>query len=471
MSEIISQLGFWGQVVLWVTVILVPLVVIHEFGHFTFAKLFKVRINEFGVGIPPRTPLWTKWKGTMWSVNWLLPLGGFVRIYGDHDAIDKAEDEVKHDREKALGIYKSERLDELIYNKELELILFENGMEYDDNWKTFEKVYKQKNLNEGDQKVLDNHMKQLDLLMEWEMDAKLKSKEVLFNKNFIQKLLIYLGGIIFNFAAAWIMIFMLLNFASISRSSVDGAVPEHIANRMNLVSNTINPEVGVSEDSAAYRAGLRSGDELVSLNDKPLSEYSRELFVDTIVNNEELDVEYKNTDGQTKSVKVNPEVVEGSDVPKLGVATYNQIEYKSKGFWSSIAATSAEVKHWSDEVWAGLGKVFQALLPKADDRSALQDLSGPVAIGGIGSLVYGDQGFSGIMFFIALISITLAIMNLLPLPVLDGGRILILFIQKLTGRKNKKIERILINGTFALMILLFVWILVKDIGLVNNLRG
>ena len=65
---------------------LIALMIIHEFGHFIIAKKFGVRVDEFGIGYPPRI-FGKKIGETIYSVNW-LPLGAFVRIYGEEGGVD-----------------------------------------------------------------------------------------------------------------------------------------------------------------------------------------------------------------------------------------------------------------------------------------------------------------------------------------------------------------------------------------------
>ena len=62
--------------------ILVSLIVVHELGHFVAAKIFRVKVEEFGVGYPPRAFLLGKVGETEYTVNW-IPFGGFVRLFGD----------------------------------------------------------------------------------------------------------------------------------------------------------------------------------------------------------------------------------------------------------------------------------------------------------------------------------------------------------------------------------------------------
>src|SRR5680860_1191041 len=63
----------------------VGLVVVHEFGHFIAARRNGIEVEEFGIGFPPRAMVLTKKKGTTFTLNW-LPLGGFVKLKGEHDA-------------------------------------------------------------------------------------------------------------------------------------------------------------------------------------------------------------------------------------------------------------------------------------------------------------------------------------------------------------------------------------------------
>ncbi|MEN9561194.1 MAG: hypothetical protein RIQ56_467, partial [Candidatus Parcubacteria bacterium] len=71
---------------LLVIVILVVLIVVHELGHFLVAKLFRVKVEEFGVGYPPRAFLVGTFGGTEYTINW-IPFGGFVRLFGEESTV------------------------------------------------------------------------------------------------------------------------------------------------------------------------------------------------------------------------------------------------------------------------------------------------------------------------------------------------------------------------------------------------
>src|SRR5690606_19662618 len=70
------------------------LIFVHELGHFLFAKLFKVRVDEFGFGYPPRLAKLFTFKGTLVTLNW-IPFGGFVKIFGESDEGNELSEEDK----------------------------------------------------------------------------------------------------------------------------------------------------------------------------------------------------------------------------------------------------------------------------------------------------------------------------------------------------------------------------------------
>jgi regulator of sigma E protease len=75
--DLLSNIGLF-------VVALASLILLHEFGHFTVSKLFGVQVEEFGIGFPPRLATLFEWRGTKYTLNWIL-LGGFVRTKGEND--------------------------------------------------------------------------------------------------------------------------------------------------------------------------------------------------------------------------------------------------------------------------------------------------------------------------------------------------------------------------------------------------
>ncbi len=465
-------------ILFWFVVILIPLVVIHEFGHLLMSRLVGVRVVEFGVGIPPRV-WYKKWKGIIWSIN-AIWLGGFAKIYGDHDAIDNAHDLNEVNPKEAKEKYITDRLLELVEGKELEFFLEDNNMSYDSNWQGLEKSgvlsgeVAVEDLPKSDQKEYESLYNQLVTLIEWEMDSKINSGEVFYNKNIFQKTLIILGGIIFNLAAAFLIFFVLIGFVSTPTQPILFDDLNEIDDRVLIDSRSENIVLlSVLEDSSAYDAGIRAGDSLVSFSGIELNELqSFDKFKELVELNagETVPVSYiKKDSGEVVNtdidLKLNDEgkAVFGVDSRGFGYL----VSLKGKNIGSSIGLAAKQTWTVFRLNFEILGEIVKA--PFSEDKSALGAVGGPVAVGSVGNQIYSLQGASGILNVMGMVSVSLAAFNLLPLPALDGGRLLIIYLNRLTGRRNKKLEASLIGITFVLLLGLGVVILFKDvIGVVQG---
>jgi Peptidase family M50 len=124
---------FWG--LLSFIAIFIPAVCIHEFGHLLMAKLCGVRVPEYAVGMPyTKRWFWFKKFGIVWAFYPIL-MGGFVRLYGDSDAIDNAFDDNKTDPKMARQNYISSRFEEIIISQMLQFFLEDNSVEFTEKWK------------------------------------------------------------------------------------------------------------------------------------------------------------------------------------------------------------------------------------------------------------------------------------------------------------------------------------------------
>jgi regulator of sigma E protease len=110
-----------------------------------------------------------------------------------------------------------------------------------------------------------------------------------------------------------------------------------------------------------------------------------------------------------------------------------------------------------------LGGILKALFGFTANKDVLNVVGGPVSIGAQGNSIFLNFGLEGILATLAMLSINLGIFNLLPIPALDGGRILILTLQKITGKRNRRMEYLVVTSTFILLILVGVAVMVKDI--------
>jgi regulator of sigma E protease len=458
------------SIIFWFVVILIPLVAFHELGHLLMARLVGVKVLEYGIGIPPRW-LYFRWKGIVWSLNYVL-LGGFARIYGDHDALDEAQEAAKTDKTKAKEEYLQNRLSEVVANQEIKFFLEENNLEYDKTWEEFEKSKFAKGVqtNTESAKVAEYEAlaKQLETLVDWEFESKLKSKEAFFAKNWFQQALIISGGVIFNMIAAVMLLWvMFTSTGSLPQNTFPGE-NNKLTEYANISdkSQYINAPV-VVKDGLAYNAGVRSGDQLINIagtnleNIKTIDEFKNIL---NSSQGQEVPLVYRsNQTGEFITSRIKLEKNSDGKVV-LGVAGIGyKINYKAKNIGSGFLMSINQSWDYFKLNFKALGDIVVAVLPQTKDRTALEYVSGPIAVGSLSSSIFTEYGVAGVLFLMALISIGLAAFNILPLPALDGGRLVIITLNKLFGRRNKKWEAIAISVTFFALLGLGVLIALKDV--------
>ena len=211
----------------------------------------------------------------------------------------------------------------------------------------------------------------------------------------------------------------------------------------------------VFKDTPAEKAGLLSRDIVLSINGEDLS--SSTEFVDIVSHNAGVELNAKILRGKdTLSLAVIP----GSD-GKIGIAIDNvflgKSEYRSFGFFESFYVAGADLINLTKVTFSVGGKVItgQVEFGKA--------FGGPVRIAQLAAKS-ADIGIESFLFFLAVLSLSLAIINILPFPVLDGGHLLMIFIETIARREIPVKVKIAINNTgFVLLLLLMAFIIYNDI--------
>ena len=290
------------------------------------------------------------------------------------------------------------------------------------------------------------------------------------------KLQIMLAGVLVNYLLA-VVLFTIVAWVG---------MPQLVPNQFSVKSNeTISRSDVVSnfvdEGSPAASAGIVSGDIIKSINNQSIST-SQEL-IDAAKSNagQEVTISFihKGDTRQSETTLLSSQEVEASkqtDNPKgyLGVVP---TEYKLATYtWAApvVAVGSTVQFSWLTlkaigSSLAALGKAFvnavtgDGTAAKQEASKASENVSGPVGIFAI--LQQGTAlGYQFILFVIALISLTLAIMNFLPIPALDGGRAFVMLLFRAMKKPLTAKREELIHGTgFALLILLFVVITIVDV--------
>ena len=258
------------------------------------------------------------------------------------------------------------------------------------------------------------------------------------NKSYLRKFSVFIAGIVFNCISAIILFFLSgLIYGSPVNDFYIGVV---------------------KEGTPAYEAGLVAGDKIDKINGKTISNWDDVLLE---ISAKELKDNYEfvitKEDGTVKTYNIKPEVTkneEGNEVRTFGIGS-NTLK-KEKGFLPALKYGFTGFIDNSKTILRIVGSLFTG-------EVKVDSLSGPVGIFSIIDQVK-SQGFEMIIYLTAYLSINVAIINLIPLPVCDGGRLLLITIEKITRKKtNEKIENALNIIGFGLMIILMIFVTFNDI--------
>ena len=268
-------------------------------------------------------------------------------------------------------------------------------------------------------------------------DKKVKKDKVLENKSFLKQFWVFVNGVVFNFLIAIVIFFISgLIYGRPFENSIVAEVPENYP---------------------AYEAGIEAGDEIIKVNGESIkTHYDFSVEVNAKKAQEEYILTVKKLDGSIKDIKLKPivEKVNEEEVRKFGVVFKTQ--YK-KGLGHALVYSVEGVIDTTIKIWDTLVMLFTG-------EVSTKNLSGPV---GMYSIIDNakSSGFINVLYITAYLSINVGIINLFPIPVFDGGRILILSIEKILKKKTSENLEIGLNlAGFGFMILLLIFVTYNDIA-------
>lgn len=376
------------------------IVVVHEFGHFIVAKKAGVRVREFAVGMGPKL-FQTQKNGTTYTVR-VLPLGGYVRLASQMD--DETSLEAGMTVTLAL---EAERVMKINASKDNDLFagqpLIVNRFDLVDDM--FIEGYRDMESDELIRYVVDHDA----TIVEADGTAVLVTPRdtLVESAKLWQRTLINIAGS-FNNLMLTIVLFIGLAFAmpGVTTTGVDQVAPK----------------------SPAAVAGLKSGDQLTSVNGQEMSKWSDIQMAIQGSADKELTLGVIRS-GETETVKVTPKATKVQDM------TIGQI-----GITPAMdASIGARVQYALNATVTSVSQIWHAILNMTQDFS-IDKLGGPVAIYKTTETVSGF-GILGLLGFIAMLSVNLGMMNLLPIPGLDGGKLLLNLVEAIIRRPvPEKIE-------------------------------
>ena len=335
-------------------IILGVIILVHEFGHFIFAKTFGVYVYEFSLGMGPAILTKAgKNKETKYCLR-AIPIGGYVQLAGE---------------------------------------------EVDD-------------------------------------DEKIPKNRKLYAKPVWQRFLIMFFGAGNNFILALLLLFI---YALIWQAPVMEPIITQVVD-------------GYPGDVA----GINDGDKIISINGHKVSTIDdAQIYLAIYNDGSEIQFEVEKTSGIKKVYNVTPqkETVDGVESYKFGMAFNNGTE---KGLIAAVKYTFVKFGALIKQMVITVKSLFTGAL-------SVSNLSGPV---GIYSVVgeTSSAGLSSIIQLIALLSVNVGFINLLPFPAFDGGRILFLIIEKIKGSPvSSKVENIIHSIGFILLMLLLLYVTLNDI--------
>ncbi|HSW57457.1 MAG TPA: RIP metalloprotease RseP [Dehalococcoidales bacterium] len=330
-------------------IILIILVIAHEFAHFITAKSKGVKVHEFGIGFPPR--IWGIKRGeTLYSIN-ALPLGGFVKLSGEEDP---------------------------------------------------------------------------------------QAERSLASKGYGTRLLVLSSGSLMNLI-----------------------LPLFIAALAFIIPhNNYYPTRTITEvvpDSPAQLAGLQVGDTILAINSEVMDQYSQ--IQKAIRSNPEVEISLKiqRADGSESTLMVTPRLDTQTGYGLIGIRPGEEVIRESLPIWEAFPRGAAFCWNMLVGYKDAVGQAFAGA-----ESMRLIGIVGMTEVTGKAA----QQGFSTLLLFAAFISINLGIINLLPLPALDGGRIFFVFLEMLRGgrRISPRVEGLIHGIGFLLLIGLMLLLVYSDVA-------
>ena len=280
-----------------------------------------------------------------------------------------------------------------------------------------------------------------------EMGENKEESDSFAHKKIWQRGLILSNGVIMNFLLA--IILLSIGFLIGIPLATDN-LPRYAKIR--------DEKIGIIEvlpDYPAQKADLKAGDVLLAIDNKGFKEIEE---VQKYISDKEI-VEFKIKRDSLEVIKtVSTQEKEGKNIIGVALAKIGVVSFPwYLALWGGLKVTF----NLTIQIIIALFHLFKGLIFQ---KALTVDLTGPVGVA-VMTHTMVELGFVYVLQFAALISINLAIINFLPLPALDGGRVLFLLIEKIKGKPvNQKIEAIVHNIGFAFLMVLMVLIIYRDIA-------
>lgn len=348
--------------ILLVVVIIVGLVVIHELGHFLTAKMVGIKVEEFGIGYPPKI-VGKKWRGVLYTLNW-LPLGGFVRLNGEFGG----------------------SADKRAFN----------------------------------------------------------------NAPVLSRILVVVAGVLMNFVLAWVLLTgaFMVGFSPLTQT-VDHYPGAKVLRQQVVVANVL-------PSSAAAEAAIMPGDVLISGNGEPFNSVDDLIKFTADNRGQKVDVTVDRA-GSQQSIPVN---LSDTTDAQLGTAIISD-QVVRLPFWSAVKASFSDIYNLSKLIVFTVGDIIKGIFTT---EPVPEGIVGPIGIFQITAQA-ASSGASTVLALVIILSVNFALINILPFPALDGGRLVFLLLEGLFRRRvvKEQVEAAITATGFILLLMLIILLTYRDI--------
>ena len=402
-------------------------VTIHEFGHFIVAKKSGILCQEFAIGMGLKI-FHKKIGETNFTIR-LLPLGGYVKM--PDNVFDFNNDVSMYDLKKGMNIRlkldKEDKVEKIILDESNDMELLPIHLEdFDLTEKLFIRGFV------GDESEYFEVRKDACVVFGG-MEEQIAPLDRMFSSHsWGKKFWTLFAGPLMNFFLAAVIFIGLAFYTGVPVNNDDAKLGV------------------VADNSPAQTAGLKVGDTITEVNGQSVSTWTG--FVEKIKesNGQELTLKV-NRDGSIQEVKVTPkeEVTKnkkGEEVKtyKVGIGKYQETK---KGFVDSIKYGLQETLHYGTLIFTAIINLFVSLFTGG---FSLNQLGGPVAIYEMSSSA-AKSGLVTTLQWTGILSVNLGLMNLIPIPVLDGGRIIFVIYEAIFKKPINKKAQYYMTITFGLL--------------------
>lgn len=426
---------------LYIIPILAVLILVHEIGHFVAARMIGVKVEEFGIGIPPRIKGW-RHKGVLWSLNW-IPFGGFVKVLGeDGKANDPESINAKPPAKRAFFLVAGSAMNFLLAFVLMILVVGFQGVSSSNVY--IASVVPGSPAENAGWEPGDRIVDVAGVPVESSTDVGQRAREFSGNP---MSVVVERDGTLVETSVV----------PRVNPPAGEGPTGVGISDAP-ISDATVNAVVA---GSPAANAGFLSGDRIIAVGQDQVSDPYALQFALSSASGTTVPIQIeRGGEQETVSLAVPDLEAEGDLLGQLGLDLTIEPRFDRVPLGSVIPVGVARA-------WEQSGQMLAGIRDLVTGRAPLDQIAGPLGMGQITSEIVGASPLPlwvTLAQLAILLSLNLAVLNLLPLPALDGGRLLFVIIEVLRGGKKLAPEREGIVHVAGLILLLgfMVIVLVLD---------